>query len=181
MTPSRHAVASAALAAGCGLAWRSPEAAAAAFVGGTLLDVDHWFDYTWNRVGPFTVRRFVRLCVEYRLPKFYLLMHSFEWLIPFWLAAWMLPAPPWVRACTLGLILHMAMDMAGNGMALGAYWFVYRWRHGFDARAMVLRLPPEAICWWGSLGAYRRGRRSRSARGYRRPEVPERGPKRPVP
>jgi hypothetical protein len=181
MTPSRHVAASAVLAAGCGLVWRSPEAVVAALAGGVLLDLDHLLDYTWNRAGPFTPRRFVRLCVQYRLRRLYLPLHSFEWLVPFCLAAWWFPAPPWARASSLGLILHMGMDVAGNGMAFPAYAFLYRWRHSFDARALVLRLPPEGIAWWGSLAAFRRGRPLRPARGFRRPEEPERGPKRPAP
>lgn len=161
MTPSRHVAVSAVLAAGCGLAWHSTEAAVAALAGGVLLDVDHGLDYLWNRVGPFTARRFVRLCVEYRLRRFYLLAHSLEWLVPFCAGAWLLPSPIWARAAALGLILHMGLDIAGNGMRLPAYFLLYRWRHGFDARAMVLRLPPEALRWWGSLAAYRQGRPAR--------------------
>jgi len=158
VTASRHAVVSAALAAGCGLAWNSAAAAAGAFAGGTLLDIDHLLDYRWNRVGPFEVRRFVRFCNQYRLRKYYLFLHSFEWLVPFCLVAWLAGAPPWMQAAAVGLVVHIAMDIHGNGMRLSAYFFLFRVRRGFDSRAFVLRLPPEAIRWWGSLEAYRKGR-----------------------
>jgi len=161
MSPGKHAVASGLIAAGTGVLFGSPAAGAAAFVAGTLIDLDHFFDYALNRLGPFGVRKFVRLCVQYRLDRFYLLAHSFELLIPFLVLAFWPGSPVWLKGAGIGVAVHMAMDLSGNGLRLSAYFLTYRICKGFDARSFVLRLPREALDYWGSFEAYMRGRPGR--------------------
>lgn len=155
MTPGRHLLASGLVAAGCGLLWRSPAAAAAALVAGTAIDVDHFIDYRMNPTPPFTVPRFLDACNGFKLRRFYLLLHSLEWILPFlaW-TAWT-SGPPWVKAAGLGLGIHMAMDLAGNGMRVPAYFLVVRAFRRFDARHFVYQLPPEALAVWGSVENWR--------------------------
>jgi len=161
LTPDRHLAVSGLLALGCGMTWRSPEAAVVALAAGTALDLDHLLDYSWNRSGRFTPARFVRMCAQFRLDRLYLLAHSLEWIIPFLAWSWLAEGPAWLKAAGLGLGSHIFMDMAGNGMRPMTYFFLYRWRAGFDSRKLVGLLPPEAIAYWGSYEAYLERRRKK--------------------
>lgn len=156
MSPDRHAVVAALTAWGCAEIW-GPGPAAAAFAAGTLIDLDHLLDWKLNRMGRFTPRRFVDACVRFELPKFYLFAHALEWMVPF--IAWALlgDVSPAVRAAGLGLLGHLLMDLCGNGTSPLAYSLIWRWRQGFEARRLVVMLPPAARARWGSLAAYRRG------------------------
>lgn len=158
MTPGRHLFVSGLVAWGCAETW-GPAPAAAALAAGTLIDLDHLLDWKLNRMGRFTPRRFVNACVRFELPKFYLFAHALEWIVPF--LAWALAgdAPPVARAAGLGLLAHILMDLCGNGTGPLAYSLIHRWRLGFEARRLVIMLPPAARARWGSLAAYRRGMR----------------------
>ena len=166
MTPDRHAVASGILAGACYAMW-GPVPAVAAFAAGTLLDVDHVIDYRWNGHRDFNPARFVRLCREYRLPRFYLFLHSFEWIVPFAIWALFLSGVPWLKAAALGLLLHMALDLAGNGLQPLSYVLLWRMRRSFESRRMVRELPREALDYWGTHAAYVRGRPDRRVSGAR--------------
>src|SRR5678809_643216 len=82
VSPGRHVLVSSLVATGCGVLWQSPAAAAAAFVGGTAIDVDHFIDFHLNRMGPFTWNRFVDVCSGFRLRRLYLVLHSLEVILP---------------------------------------------------------------------------------------------------
>jgi hypothetical protein len=155
MTPGRHVLASGLVAVACGSLWHSRGAAAAAFIAGTAIDIDHVIDYRLNGMPPFTVPRFLDACNRFRLRRFYLVLHSLEWILPF--LAWTATAggAPWIKAAGLGLGVHMAMDLLGNGMRVPAYFLTVRAAAGFDARQFVYQLPPEALATWGSLDAWR--------------------------
>lgn len=161
MGPERHVAVSSLLALGCGMVYHSPVAALAAFVGGTLIDVDHLLDYTWNRLGPFTIGRFVRMCGEFRIDKLYLLLHSFEWLLPLLIWAYLVDGPSWIKAGGLGLGSHILMDVLGNGMRLHGYLLTYRVVCRFDSRKLIYALPPSAQDYWGSYAAYLRRKPAR--------------------
>ena len=156
MTPGRHALVAGLTAWSCAELW-GPGPGVAAFAAGTVIDLDHLLDWKLNRMGRFTLRRFVDACVRFELPRFYLLAHALEWIVP--CIAWALlgDTPPVVRAAGLGLLGHILMDLCGNGVSPLAYSLIWRWRRGFEARRLVIALPPEARARWGSLAAYRRG------------------------
>lgn len=158
MTPGRHAFVSGLAAWGCGELW-GPGPAAAAFAAGTLIDLDHLIDWRLNRMGRFTPARFMNACVRFELPKFYLFAHSLEWIVPFLVYALACGVPPVIRAAGLGLLAHILMDLCGNGTTPLAYSLIWRWRRRFEARRLVVALPPTALARWGSLAAYRRGAR----------------------
>ncbi len=158
MSPVAHAGVSTLVALAAGETW-GPAAAVAAFAGGTVIDVDHFLDWRWNRMGRFTVRRFVSRCMQFRLPRFYLVAHAGEWIVPFLLWAWLDATSPLVKGFAAGLLSHACMDLLGNGLRLPAYLLTYRWWHGFDSRRLVSRLPAGGVAWWGSERAWRLGRR----------------------
>lgn len=157
MSPGRHALVSVALSSGTFAVTRDIPAAAAVFLGGTAIDLDHLFDFFLNRGGRFTPNRFVRVCEQFRLGKFFLFLHSLEWIIPFVVLAFALPLPLWVRGLAVGLGVHMALDLRGNGMHPWAYFLSFRIAKRFNSRACVDRLPRSGMEYWGSMRAYRRG------------------------
>ena len=157
MSPGRHVLVSGLVATGCGCLWRSPAAAAAAFVAGTAIDVDHFLDFSLNRMGPFSVRRFIDVCSGFRLRRLYLLAHSLEWIVPFLLWAALPSQPRWIQAAGVGLGLHMLMDLIGNGMLPQAYFLSFRIARRFDPLDCIFQLPAEAVAVWGDLPAWRRG------------------------
>ena len=164
MTSGRHAAVSAAIAVLCGVADGSGISAAAAFVGGTALDVDHLADYFLNRAGKFTVGRFRLMCEQYRMRRFYLFAHTLEWILPF--GAWVAFAggPPWLISAALGLLFHILLDAMGNGIRVHSYSLAYRVLKGFDSRCFVVWLPRTGLEYWGSLKAFMRGRPEGKAR-----------------
>ena len=158
MSPGRHVFVSGLVAWGCAETL-GPAPAVAAFAAGTVIDLDHLLDWRLNRMGRFTPRRFVDACMRFELRKFYLLAHALEWIVPFLVWALAGDVSPVVRAAGLGLLAHILMDLCGNGTTPLAYSLLNRWRHGFEARRLVVSLPPMALERWGSLAAYRRGGR----------------------
>jgi hypothetical protein len=140
---------------GCAETW-GPAAGAAAFAGGTLIDLDHLADWFLNGRRGFSVRAFVDACVRFKFRRFFLLAHSAEWILPFLVWAGSGAAPPTARAFALGLALHVVMDLLGNGTRPLFWSLVYRAAQGFRADAFVVRLPPEALDWWGDLDRWRR-------------------------
>jgi len=169
MSPGRHALASAVLAAGTAVVTHDAAATAMVLVGGTVIDLDHLVDFFLNRSGKFTPNCFVQMCEQYRLTRFYLLMHSLEWILPFIAASFLLHWPLWVRGLALGLGLHMALDLWGNGIKTRAYLLSYRVARGFDSRDFILWLPKSGLEYWGSVRAFMKrrpeGPKSRRVRG----------------
>jgi hypothetical protein len=138
-------------------------------VAGTLLDVDHFLDYRLNGHRDLDPKKFVDLCRQYRLPRFFFPLHSYEWIVPYCIWALFFSGTPWVMASALGLILHMALDLKGNGLQPLAYSFIWRVRNFFESRRLVRKLPPEALEYWGTQKAYMRGHPARPRPSGKRP------------
>ena len=121
----------------------SPEAAAGAFAGGFLIDVDHYLDYLvfekqWRRPGPVS---FLRYYFTNRPRKLVLPLHSME-LMTVLLAAilvhpWLLLVGYWV-----GAAMHLTFDILVNGEVgltrpFAFYVFSYRFSKRFAAENLV--------------------------------------------
>ena len=132
-----------------------------------------------NHSGKFSITRFVTVCNQYRLRKFFLVAHSLDLIIPLVLAAFIFPAPLWVRAASTGIVVHMAMDLYGNGLYPKAYFLSWRIFSRFDFRRAVSWLPESGLEYWGSYGAFLRGRPDKSP-GRRAPARPRSAGKRRI-
>jgi len=158
MSPQKHAAVSAVMALGVGVIGGDAIAVTATFLAGTAIDVDHLMDFFLNRQGRFTISRFVSVCNQYRLSRIYLFAHSLELIIPLVLAAFILDAPLWVRGAALGVVVHMAMDLYGNGLYIKAYFLSWRIAVGFNFLRAVAWLPQSGLDYWGSYRAFLRGK-----------------------
>ncbi len=139
----QHASISAAVAVGLYLATRDAAAAGAFAVAGTLVDCDHLVDY-WREAGlNLDLRRFWSHFEGGHPVHLWLLGHAWEWVL-LGGAAWALCGGPfWALAGLAGLLLHLALDQAGNGFEPLGYSILYRAWVGFDARR-ILRAPHAA-------------------------------------
>jgi len=115
--------------------------AAGIAAGGFLIDVDHAVDYViFERQRDLRPGAFLRYYLDGRVKWMVLFLHSFELFALIGLLAWWLDAPP-LWGYLVGALMHLSLDILFNGEYLSRspalfYSFVYRWAHGFDARAM---------------------------------------------
>lgn len=123
-----HAATSAVLCGAVYAATGSQTAAAASWLSGVFIDLDHVADYLAFSGERFSIARFFSWCEEDggRAAVFWL--HSWELLVLLLMTA------AWLRADALfGLVLgagvHLAMDQVGNrrGRSVWYYFLGYRW------------------------------------------------------
>ncbi len=132
MSPTAHAVISAATSATIFLFTKSWSAALTCFFGGILIDVDHVLDFIFHHKRiPKTYKELFEFCTYQKDGKLTLVFHSYEFLIPFWLIVfWLRPSDIWLGLAA-GLLTHMAADQITNPMNPRAYFLTYRMKVGF--------------------------------------------------
>jgi hypothetical protein len=131
-----HVIASTVVAGGLYAMNRSLPMAAGVFVGGVLVDMDHFIDY-WREQGMrFDPHHFMDVCNHYQLRQIYLILHSYELLLPFGIFAVLLHSAFFWGALA-GYVVHMLMDQTGNGAGPWSYFFIYRWKKGFYHNRIV--------------------------------------------
>lgn len=120
--------------------------AAGIAAGGFLIDVDHMIDYVvFEGQRDLRPGAFLRYYLDGRVRRIVLGLHSFElFALLGLLATWLDVLPLW--GYLMGALMHLSLDIVFNAEYLSRspvlfYSFVYRWAHGFDARAM--QKPPE--------------------------------------
>lgn len=122
---------------------------AAAFMAGAssvLIDCDHVLDYLLCNKRWGGLSHFFAMCEEGRLPRLYLLLHSFELVIFLWLLVGTGVAAAWGVGLTIGVTGHMLMDWVGNRHLVkqSFYWLWYRAVNRFDGNALYLT-PPATL------------------------------------
>ena len=98
------------------------------------------------------MEHFFASCEEGRLPRLFLVLHSFELLLFLWLLIGTGAAAPWGVGLAIGMSGHMLLDWVGNRHIVqpSFYWLWFRAQNHFDGNRLY-RVPP------GSLAAVRRG------------------------
>ena len=128
----------------------SAEAATGSFIGGFLIDVDHYVDYLvferqWRRPGPVD---FLRYYFTNRPRRLVLPLHSAEFMAV--LVVVLLVRPwPLIVGYWLGALMHLVFDVVVNGdytlrRPVLFYFFMYRAAHGFQAETL-LDPPPDIV------------------------------------
>jgi hypothetical protein len=146
--PGGHLVTSVALSGIAYATTRSPEISAGCFLGGFLIDADHYFDYIvverqWRRWTP---QEFLRYYFETAFQWVVLPRHSYELLaVLVGISAWF--GFPLLVGYVAGAIMHLLFDIMINGeQALREpvkfYSFAFRMSRGF--RMSNLLHPPTA-------------------------------------
>jgi hypothetical protein len=144
--PGGHLATTAALSAASYAVTGSAELAAGCFVGGFLIDLDHYLDYLtvegqWRRPSP---SEFLHCYFGHRYRRLVLPLHSLELM-----STLAVLAVAWPQAALLGYILgallHLALDVLVNGQQillrpLLFYSLAYRARLGFARERLIARL-----------------------------------------
>ena len=111
-----------------------------------LIDGDHVLDYLLYRKRWGGMKDFFANCEEGRLPRLYLVLHSFEFVIFLWLLVGFGIAAPWGVGLTIGVTGHLLLDWVGNRHLVkqSFYWFSFRAMHRFDGNELYVT-PPVAL------------------------------------
>lgn len=147
MKASVHAVASLTLA---GVLWgitRQWDLALAALISGTLVDLDHCYEYFLAPARKRSLRDFFAFFTDYQQPRVYVWLHAWELLLLLLLVGALGWGGRVTWGCTFGLGLHLVLDQLGNGVHATSYWLWQRWVLGFRTEAIypsiVLPASPE--------------------------------------
>lgn len=141
MHPKGHLITSAGLTVGVFAATQSTIMAAGAFVGGFLIDLDHYFDYfVFNKQRDPRPRPFLDYYMNNRFERVVLPLHAYELMFALAAFAWFFPNPLLV-GYLIGAVMHMSLDLHFNrdviGSTLPFYSFAYRARQKFCKKRLL--------------------------------------------
>ncbi|MDO8136635.1 MAG: hypothetical protein Q6354_03250 [Candidatus Brocadiales bacterium] len=138
MRPLQHILASGAFGLTVYALNREPAQAISCFLAGWLLDLDHFYDWVqnfgFNTDYTYVYNRFG----TNRISRPYILLHSWEPIIGFWLLYAFYSISPLISGIFLGFTFHLALDQIFNGpKKVLLYFFTYRLIHGFDGPFLI--------------------------------------------
>jgi len=135
MMPSKHAVISAGVSAALLIGLKSWPAAAVCFLSGVFIDIDHHLDYYLDRKKfPFRFQELVDFCANQSTGKLYLIFHSYEGLAFYWFLIYYYQLGFIWIGLAVGVTQHMICDQICNPFRPLSYFFIYRWRYGFERK-----------------------------------------------
>jgi small-conductance mechanosensitive channel len=130
MMPKWHILVSAILAVIIFMITRSFVDAFACFIAGTVIDIDHVFDYyLYSGRLSFDVSEISGFYHSYR--KVFVLLHSYELLVFGVVVASVFDAYGLFFSAAVGFVGHMLLDSMSYEMKWISYFFVYRALNGF--------------------------------------------------
>jgi len=132
MEPETHLFVSAALASAVYFFTTSIPAAVAAFAGGFLLDLDHFFDFMIFKKRLVLDSQFFTLYFR-KTGYLFILLHSYEMVLALWVLAFLTDSIL-VLGFAVGVTLHMLMDVVGNHLDKRVYSLIFRLANGFRIR-----------------------------------------------
>jgi len=101
------------------------------FISGIFIDLDHIIDVIREHGRDVRVKDFFEICHNGRFNRIILLLHGWEWL-PLWaVAAWLTGWNPWITGTLIGLGQHLALDAYANSSNLSSYSLIWRWKNDF--------------------------------------------------
>ena len=102
-----------------------PAPAALSFLSGVFIDLDHIYDYLLYSKFKFCLSDFFYTCNNYKLTKFYLLLHSFEILVILWFV-YAFTGSVLLLCFNSGYTLHLLLDQFSNLTRPFSYFHLYR-------------------------------------------------------
>lgn len=136
----QHAAVSAAFSAGIFFLTGSKIIAAASFLAGILVDIDHIPDYWLQHPFKMDLMHFFQTCDEYNLKRTFIFLHSAELFIPLTILSFYTRSE-WFTGFTLGLAQHIGFDCIFNSTFPWSYFFFYRLYHGFKGEYVFIEPP----------------------------------------
>ncbi len=137
MKPSVHLTISVAVSLSIYAASKSVKLAAASFIGGFLLDLDHFFDYFREYGLKIKINEFFDVFYETRFKKLILPFHAWEWLPVLLVFSLFSAWNSWTMGFCIGMTHHMVLDQSGNNIRALGYFFVYRAIKGFAKNSII--------------------------------------------
>ena len=111
---------------------RPLSAAAAFFLAGVFIDLDHIVEYTYAfGLRNFNLRKFFDAAYNHRYPRYFLFFHSYELSLLLWLAALFMFPYSWGWALALGYTVHLTADNLFNPVHNLTYFLSFRLKHRF--------------------------------------------------
>ncbi len=137
MLPLGHVIASGFISALVWIYFKSFGCAAASFLSGILIDLDHLIDYYANHGFTLRVKTMYDTCRNIRFNKLYIILHSYELIVLLWILIYLLSLPNIWKAIAIGLTQHLILDQLTNPIRRPGYFIVYRIAHGFSKESIV--------------------------------------------
>jgi len=113
------------------------------FIGGILIDIDHFIEFWHDQGSTINLKAFIQFGNSGLSTRLFILFHSFE-LIPLLLIGFILTNNQLFIGITLGLILHLFLDYANLVSRFGYRWysiivfsFIFRLCHQFQANRII--------------------------------------------
>ncbi|MEI8176519.1 MAG: hypothetical protein WCG78_06590 [Candidatus Omnitrophota bacterium] len=139
MKPKNHIIASGIVSTGVYIVTHSPVSGVVSFLAGVLIDLDHLIDYYLNYGATYKLGHIYTALDECRLSRVYLFLHSFELLVLFWVAVFLVPLNGICCAIALGFTQHIFLDQYYNPVTPRAYFLSYRYAHKFTKESIIDR------------------------------------------
>ncbi|MEA1926868.1 MAG: hypothetical protein U9N73_01575 [Candidatus Auribacterota bacterium] len=112
---------------------RSFSAAAACFLSGIFIDLDHFFEYFYAfGFRDISLRKFFQAADDHAYQKFFLFLHSYELVAISWLLTFTLIPYPWMLGLSIGITLHIIADQIYNPCDYRTYFLSFRILHRFE-------------------------------------------------
>ena len=95
------------------------------FIGGFLIDIDHFIDYYIQEGPSLNFSRFYHYCVERRFIYLSLIFHSLEFLFLLWFLIYAFKLGIFWISLSIGISQHMLFDIIGNSAHLKTHSFYF--------------------------------------------------------
>jgi hypothetical protein len=117
--------------------FRSLQVSLLNLAGGTLIDLDHLYDYFRYphrpAQGGFDPRHFFDVINHNRLERVFILLHGWELTAALLIAGWWMPAGGgWMIPLGFGMGVHILLDAFCNKASVSGYSLAARGAHRFD-------------------------------------------------
>lgn len=106
--------------------------AAASFITGIFIDLDHIADVVREHGWSTKIKEFFHICHNAQFDRIVLFFHGWEWLLLWSIAAWLTDWNPWVTGAVIGIAHHLVLDTFHNTYSLHSYSLIWRWKKDFD-------------------------------------------------
>ncbi len=137
-----HTAFSAVIAGILYMTFKSWGLAAACFISGIVIDLDHIIDVVREHGWSVKTKEFFRICHTAQFDRIFLLWHGWEWLVICAIAAWATEWNPWITGTLIGITFHMILDSYQNSLNLRTYSLIWRWKNDFVFDVVFPKLLP---------------------------------------
>jgi hypothetical protein len=112
------------------------------FISGFIIDLDHYLDfYLDTGKKATTLGELSSYCEELRFRRYYLLLHSFDLIILFWIVIVIFNLNIFWIALSLGITQHLVLDQLMNRHSIKpfTYFFIFRLVNNFNTNSLFYK------------------------------------------